>query len=380
MTDQSPHTPAPPAATPTETPEQIVADAIDRHLVELGAELKEEPLPSESQIERMVALSHLRDSLTPPEKTAAAGGRRFFGVCFVSCLITALLLAGYLRVQSSAVELNIEASSLEVDFDGGGKDLLIPGEDEEALSLTHATISGIEDSDLPPNADAGDSLQLRQDASKNAAPIRLQRFAPPATGPFSLILDTSYQPKERGLILSIASNQESTASMSGPVPREDASGSSGPASYDAMTLSGKKLRMEIYPVSSPDGITVLRNVTIKAIHFQTEEAEHGTSVLGGSIFERDLGDHPQQIQSGDSLQIEGAPLHLRQLIFKDGVYQLSLSSPKSSKIQLGEDNPKNLMPTFLQRWSSLWPTQLYTTLSAIVLLWLGIEKWWKDTD
>ncbi len=166
----------------------------------------------------------------------------------------------------------------------------------------------------------------------------------------------------------------------GPVPQETKHGTPNAMGYDAFTLYGKKLEVEFYPVPSSSGITVLRNVTINAIRFETDEVTHGTSVLGGSLFERDLGDRALDIQSGDILQIVGKPLHVRQLIFKDGVYQLSLSSPKSSKIQLGEDTPKDLMPTLLQRWIAIWPTQLYTTLSAIVLFWFGIQKWWKGED
>lgn len=377
MSEQSTPVPVPPPA-PT-PPERIIADAIDRHLAELGTELSKTPLPSESQLERMQALSRLRDSLTTPKKGIALG-RRLFGVCFVLCLIVGLLVAGYRRVSSSAADFDVKALDIEMDFDGGVKDLAIPGEAEEALSLTQVTISGIEGSDLPPNVDAGDSLQLQQDVGKDAPPIRLQQFMPPATAPFSLHLGSSYQSKGHGLILSMIAARESSAQLSGPLARKPISGHPVHASYDVLSLSGKKLRLDLYPTSSKETITILRNVTIKAIRFQTGEPGHGTSVLGGSIFERDLGDHPLEIQSGDVLQIAGAPLRVRQLVFKDGVFQLSLSSPRSSAIQLGDDSPKNLMPTLLQRWSSLWPTQLYTTLSAIVLLWLGLEKWWKGAE
>lgn len=379
ISQTTPSSTAPVKATAPALPEQVVADAIDRHLTELGMELSRTPLPSESQLERMEALSRLRSSLTAPKKKTASG-RRLFGICFVLFLIVALLWAGYWRVPSSTAEFDVKASNIELDFDDGGRNLLIPGEAEEALSVTHATVSGIEDSNLPPGVEAGDSLQLQQDAGKDAPPVRLQQFAPPAAGPFSLHLGTSYQSKGRGLIMSIVAAQESTAHLSGPIPRKTGSVSAAQGPYDVGSVSGEKLRLELYPTASQGAVTILRNASIKAIRFQTEEPDHGTSVLGGSVFERDLGDHPVEIQSGDVLQITGASLHVRQLIFKDGVFQLALSSPKTTAILLGDDTPKNLMPTYLQRWSSLWPTQLYTTLSAIVLLWLGVGKWWKEEE
>jgi hypothetical protein len=98
------------------------------------------------------------------------------------------------------------------------------------------------------------------------------------------------------------------------------------------------------------------------------------------LFVRDLGEHPLSIQPGDELDIVGAPLRIRQLIFKNGQFQVSLSSPKMSEIRLGVDPPRNLMPTVFERLSARWPTQLYATLSAIVLLWLAFKKWWKGAE
>jgi hypothetical protein len=381
VSEQNAHTPTPPEPL---SAERVVADAIERHMVKLGTELNADSLPSEKQLEEMLVLSRLRDSLKPPKKNTGLR-RRLFSICFVAVLTAVLLWSGFYRVGSSAAEFNVKAASIQMDFEGGGKGLLIPGEDEEALSITHATVSGIERSDLLPDAGVGNSLQLYQDVGKNAPPIRLQQFAPPDKGPFTLMLGTSYQPKGRGLVLLAPSEkntspQDSSVALMGPVPQETKHGTPNAMGYDAFTLYGKKLEVEFYPVPSSSGITVLRNVTINAIRFETDEVTRGTSVLGGSLFERDLGDRALDIQSGDILQIVGKPLHVRQLIFKDGVYQLSLSSPKSSKIQLGEDTPKDLMPTLLQRWIAIWPTQLYTTLSAIVLFWFGIQKWWKGED
>jgi hypothetical protein len=378
-----PNVAAPEPAKPL-SPEIVVADAIDRHLAGLGAELSTTPLPSEKQLEELLLLSRLRDSLKPPKKDTAPR-HRLFNICFVVVLTAILLWAGFHRVASTAAEVNIKASSIQMEFEGGGKELPIPGEDEEALSLTHATVSGIEHSDLLPGAGIGNALQLSQASGKDALPIRLQQFIPPGTGPFTLMLGTSYQPKGRGLVLTAPSDKkspsrDSSVALMGPLPQESRSAESKTTNYDTFTLYGKNLQVEFYPIPSPSGITVLRNVTIKAIRFETDEKNRGTSVLGGSLFARDLGDKALEVESGDALQLEGSPLHVRQLIFKDGVYQLSLSSPKSSKIQLGEDTPKNLMPTLLQRWIALWPTQLYTALSAIVLFWFGIEKWWKEND
>ena len=51
-----------------------------------------------------------------------------------------------------------------------------------------------------------------------------------------------------------------------------------------------------------------------------EETQTTRTVLGGSVFEHDLGDQPIKIQASDVLRIEGTPLRVRQLIFKDGVF------------------------------------------------------------
>jgi hypothetical protein len=177
-------TPAPASPGPP-TADEVVAEAIDRHLTKLGSELNADPLPSEEQLERLLVLSRLRDSLKPP-KGDNAPRRRLFNICFVVVLTVVLLWTGFHRVGSSAAEFTVKASNVQMDFEGGGEGLLIPGEDEEALSLTNATVSGIERSDLLPDAGVGNSLQLNQDVGKSALPIRLQQFAPPDKGPFTL--------------------------------------------------------------------------------------------------------------------------------------------------------------------------------------------------
>jgi hypothetical protein len=390
----------PPAAPEKDkSAERIVSDAIDRHLADLAFKIGGDPLPLLEELERMRALSRLRESLTPTAEGQTSPGRRhLFGIAFVSAVAAILLCLAFLRVSSTAADFNVEASNVEIDFAGGGDSILIPGELEELIPLSHAEISGIENSDLPANAPTGDSLELplqpQASGGTNPTPsVQLQQLSPPKSGPFTLNLDTAYETGGRGIVLSTDANQTSTAQFNAPVPLK-AGPTAGPVSSQTSSpghkspnaptvgyiVTGRKLRLELYPPKTQASVTILRNANVKAIRFQTAEPDHGTAVLGGSVFVRDLGDHPLPIQPGDELWFAGAPIRVRQLIFKNGQFQLSVSVPKASEIQLGVEPPRNLMPTIFERLSARWPTQLYTTLSAIVLLWLALEKWWKGQE
>ena len=377
---------------PKESVELIVSEAINRHLGDLAADLSRDPLPSPNQLERMEVLSRLRDSLVAEAKPPS-NRRRIFGISVVLFIIAVLLCLAFWRVGSSAADFNVDASNVEVDFAGGGDSLLIPGEFEEAVQLSRAEVSGIETANLPPEVESGDTLQLEavtqaSGGTSTTLPIGFQQLSLPQKGGFSLNLDTAYGSGSRGIVLSTNADQTSTAHLNAPLPLNAAAATGTiriiPAASkyrnEPMLVTGRKLRLELYPAKTQGSITVLRNVEVKAIRFQTAEPDHGTSVLGGSLFVRDLGEHPFSIQQGDELEVIGAPLRIRQLIFKNGQFQVSLSSPKSSKIRLGVDPPRNLMPTVFERLSARWPTQLYATLSAIVLLWLAFEKWWRGAE
>lgn len=388
-----------PASTPgkNESTERIVSEAIDRHLADMASKLGNDPLPSLAELDRMEALSRLRDSLTPKSEPSS-GHRHKLGIAFVSAVIAILLCLAFSRVCSTAADFTVEASNVEIDFAGGGESILIPGELEQLIPLSRAEISHIETSDLPTSVKATDSLELpvqpQTSGGSNSSPtVQLQQLSPPNTGPFSMNLDTAYETGDRGIVLSMNAKLASTAQFNATIPPRTSSNPSpansqghpsGPTRPNepigVYLVSGRMLRLELYPSKNQGSLTILRNVDVKAIRFQTSEPDHGTSVLGGSVFVRDLGDHPLSIQPGDELEFTGAPLRVRQLIFKDGQFQLLASAPKASTIQLGVDPPRNLMPTIFERLSARWPTQLYATLSAIVLLWLALGKWWKGTE
>jgi hypothetical protein len=387
----------PPAPGQDKSAERILSEAIDRHLADLASKIGGDPLPPLDELERMQALSRLRESLTPTAEVKASPGRpHIFGIAFVSAVVAILLCLAFLRVSSTAADFDVEASNIELDFSGGGDSILIPGELEELIPLSHAEISGIESSDLPANAPTGDSLELppppQVSGGTNPTPsVELQQVSPPKSGPFTLNLDTAYETGGRGIVLSTVANQTSTAQFNAPIyPKPSPAGGSVSSqtsspdhkSHNAPTVgymvTGRELRLELYPPKTQGSVTILRNVDVEAIRFHTAEPDHETAVLGGSAFVRDLGDHPLPIQPGDELDFAGAPIRVRQLIFNNGRFELSVSVPKASKIQLGVDPPRNLMPTIFERLSARWPTQLYATLSAIVLLWLALEKWWKE--
>ena len=373
-----------------DSPEQIVSDAIDRQLSTLAAEIFRHGVPSTNQLEELERLSKLHCFLLGRMKRPHVRGR-VFAIFFVLSAVVILLSLAYRRVSSSAVELDVKAANIEVDLTDSRENLLIPGELDEVLPLSHAEISGIETSDGPLDLQIGETLTLRtlqpaRQMNMDLA-VRFQQLGVPKDGPFSLNMSTAYAPGGRGLILTTAAPQPSSAHFAIVVPRnpskvpqslKDATAASDHI-FNAVSASGRNLRIEMYPAQAQHAITILRNVEVKAIRFHTSQADEGSSILNGSAQVRDLG-NSILIQSGDEVMVAGARLRVRELTFKDGQFQVSISSPSASLLFVGADPPRNVMPTLFERISARWPTQLYATLSAIVVLWIALAKWWKGTE
>ena len=66
---------------------------------------------------------------------------------------------------------------------------------------------------------------------------------------------------------------------------------------------------------------------------------------------------------------------IRELTLSNGELKAIVSAGRATTILLGDDFPQNLMPTVFDWVRLRWPTQLYATLSALVALWLAVQRW-----
>ncbi len=70
---------------------------------------------------------------------------------------------------------------------------------------------------------------------------------------------------------------------------------------------------------------------------------------------------------------------VRELTLTKGELRATLSAPRVTTLQLGEDSPRNLMPSLFEWIRFRWPNQLYATFSALAALWLATRRWWESS-
>ena len=70
---------------------------------------------------------------------------------------------------------------------------------------------------------------------------------------------------------------------------------------------------------------------------------------------------------------------VRELTLAKGELKATLSAPHVTTLQLGEDSPRNLMPTLFEWIRFRWPNHFYATLSALAALWLATRRWWESS-
>ena len=359
---------------------KLVQALLDEHLSRVAAQLIKGEPPAVEQLDILDRLARLKILMAQKKDDSP---RKAFEIGMLLIAMTALLCAVYFRVTTTPVELEIHASNVEMGLTEHRSNLLLPGEHGEVVALKQANISGATEVEPRWVNNDGGALELRQTEPSSVhspdAALRLQGLTLPPSGSVTLAVSIAYRPGLRGLVFSTVGRQPTTGSFGQVigVPFTEGGRETRPA-VRPVIVSGNEMRLELFPVDDQARFTALRDIPISTVNF---ESAQDSGILGGSVFVKNLSQSKIPVQPGDHLQLKSdRPMLIRELTFSKGQLNLSLSAPGATVISVGDEHPRNLMPTFFDWVRSRWPTQMYTTLSALVVLWLSVRRWWSSSS
>lgn len=364
-------------------PLDLLSEEATRRLTALGRALHRGIPPSAEDLDALERISRLKTLFSAHDN----GRRKKIEIAFLCG--TALLLIGLMlvRVPSTAVDLDVRATKVRLTLTDQRSATVIPGELGEILVLKQARVSGA-DEVLPPTVGESGSFELKQFVSPTETAshpgsedlaVRLQEIAIPSDSPLTIAVGVAYAADSRGLVFEASSPKPSTARFGEVIPlgKETASAKTARYAISPVRATGKNLALELFPANAERELTVFRDMHVSEIGF--EDSGH-SSILGGSVFIKSGGEATVPLQPSDRLTIRSAgPMLVRELTLTKGELKATLSAPRVTKLQLGEDSPRNLMPTLFEWIRFRWPNQLYATLSALAALWLATRRWWESS-
>jgi hypothetical protein len=364
-------------------PLEFLSEEIARKLTAVAAALRKGVPPSVEDLDALEALSRLK-TLIP-----AHDNGRWKKIEIGLLCVTALLLIGiaFVRMPSTAVDLDVRATKVRLTLTNQRSATLIPGELGEILTLKQARVSGA-DVVLPPTVGESGSFELKQLAPSTERTshggsedftVRLQEISIPSDSPLTIVVGVAYAAGSRGLVFEASGSEASTARFGEVIPlgKEVQNEKTVRYAISPVRATGKNLTLELFPANAERVLTVFRDVNVSEVYF--EDAGHST-ILGGLAFIKSRGEASVPLQPSDRLTIRSAsPMLVRDLTLTKGELKATLSAPHAATIQLGEDLPRNLMPTLFEWIRFHWPNQLYATLSALTALWLATRRWWGSS-
>jgi hypothetical protein len=359
-------------------PLRRLSEEVARELSSIASVLDKDNLPSADDIDKLERLSKLKTFLS------AQRDRRRKQIEIVGLCTTILLFVGlsFIRLRSTAVDLDVRATKVHLKLDEQGSATLIPGEMGQILALKQVRVSGADDV-RPPGVGEGGSFEIREltvndktkaNRSSEDLAVRLQLISIPEGSPYSIALGVAYAADSRGLTIETSGSRPVTAqfgeviNVGDPVRRE----------IRPVRATGKNLELELFPANTERQLTVFRDVHLSEIDF--EDARHST-ILGGSVYIKSGAETGTPLQPSDRVTIRSAgPMLLRELTLTKGELKVLLSAPSANIVQVGEDSPRDVIPTLFEWIQHRWPTQLYATLSALVAFWLALRRWLESSE
>lgn len=366
------------------TPLELLSEEMARKRTALVVKLRERMPPSSEDLDSLERLSKLKTILWADDN----GRRKKLEIGFLC--VTGLLLIGLMlvRIPSTAVDLDVRTTKVRLTLTDQRSATVIPGELGEILVLKQARVSGA-DEVLPPTVGESGSFELKQVVSPTETTthrdsedlaVRLQEIAIPSDSPLTIAVGVAYAADSRGLVLEASGSKPSTARFGEVIPLGKEADNARTVRYaiSPVRATGINLMLELFPANAERQLTVFRDMHVSEICF--EDSGH-SSILGGLAFIKSGGEAGVPLQPSDRLTIRSAgPMLVRELTLTKGELKATLSAPRVTTLQLGEDSRRNLMPTLFEWIRFRWPNQLYATLSALAALWLATRRWWESSQ
>jgi len=364
-------------------PLALLSEEMARKRTALADALRKEVPPSAEDLDSLERLSKLKTILSADD----SGRRKKLEIgllCVTGLLLTGLML---IRVSSTAVDLSVRTTKVRLTLTNQRSATLIPGELGQILVLKQARVSGA-DEVLPPTIGESGSFELKELVSPTEKTthrdsedlaVRLQEIAIPSDSPLTITVGVAYSADSRGLVLETSGSKPSTARFGQVIPLGKEADNARTVRYaiSPVRATGNNLVLELFSANAERQLTVFRDMHVSEVSF--EDAGHST-ILGGLAFVKSKGEASVPLQPSDRLTIRSAgPMLVRELTLTKGELKATLSAPRVTTLQLGEDSPRNLMPTLFEWIRFRWPNQLYATLSALAALWLATRSWWEPS-
>jgi len=373
-----------PPATEKGTVAEGLSYLFAKGLSDVTRDMNEGILPGSEDIDKLERLTKIKAFLA----TQGAGRRKRYELI---ALCLAILLFGALnlvRLRTTAADIEISATRVHISLDAQDATSLIPGETGQILALRHARVSGAEKI-LPPNVGengsfeikqlaASDSLALKRDPEDLA--VRLQEIALPGGSSESIVAGVAYVADARGLTIETSGSTPVEAVFGRVIPIQTTPNGGKSLGYaiSPVRVAGNNLSFELLPTKGTSELTVFRDIRVSQITF---EDSGRSTILGGAAFIKGNSSAPIQLQPSDRFTIQSdTPMLLRELTLTKGELKARLSAPRAKDILLGDDSPRNLMPTWFQWIRYRWPSELYATISALIVAWLAIRRWMESSE
>jgi len=342
-----------------------------------GAEVTSDELDGIENLQRLKAL-------LPAQKATPTRQIDAVLLCVFVVLLAVMMIV---RVPSTAVDVEVHATKIQMKL-APQKDVLdIPGEHGEILSLKQALIARA-DEIIPSTSVEDRNLDLREAkaAAGGAAKgvpcesfidlgVRLQQISLPSNSSLSLVVGVAYSTQSRGLLFEPSSAEDSVAKFAEVTPATvDCKNSATPPYFRPYRVSGKEMSLELFPSDQAGELTVFRDLHVVEITFMDGE---NSSILSGALHVRNSAQATMTLQPSDRLMLQSRnSIVVRELVLSKGELKALVSVPRATAIQYGEDTWQDAMPTLLEWVHFRWPTELYAALSALVGLWLAARRWW----
>jgi hypothetical protein len=340
--------------------------------------------PATSQdVEELERLGKVEAAL----RTLTIGLRQKLELTLLAFTALSLLTLSFARLPYAAVDIELHATGMHFTLNSGTAATLVPGEVDQILLLKRATVSGFE-SVSPQDLGRADSVILERGAASDKTTasgnaddlsVRLQSITLPEGSKFAVDAAVAYSGSLRGIQLATDGPTPATATVSRVIPTNAKVGAKE-ITVNALSptiFNGRKMRFELYPSDQIGDLAIFRDVHVSGLTFRS--GEHST-ILGGTLSVKGR-DGVIAVSPSDILTFSNDDSVLvRELSLSYGELRVVLSIPHATKLLLGSDAPRNMLPTWFQWLLFHWPTQLYATLMALVALWLSFRNWRASSE
>ena len=335
--------------------------------------------PSSDDIDALDRLNKIKTSFSALKRERSKGWEIVL-LCFVAFLFGLLSIV---RLTSTAADIEIRSTKIQLTLQTPQTATLIPGELGQILNLKEARIDGA-DAVMPAAVTDNGSFEVKafipetkseKGLSTEESAVRLQEIALPGNSLMKITVGVAYDGDLRGLILATSGAQAVKVALGQVIPVERDAKNPKLTQYGISPIraEGKDLSLELIPTKSDYELTVFRDIHVSQINF---EDENHSTVLGGNAYVKGGADADVILKPSDQFIIQSdEPMLLRELTVTKGELKVRLSAQKAKTLCLGNAPPRSLVPTVFQWIRYRWPSELYATLSALVVAWLAIRKW-----